>query len=227
MNPLQEYIAFIHERKVNHPHPKEVFCHVHHIWPTSLGGPDEDWNKVRLTPEEHLIAHSMLPDLYVKDDEKMAMLTAYGMMSGKFFGKEVAPEEYGRLMEEYAKRTSQRFKGIPKPLEWRKRMSGEGNGFYGKHHSEETKKILRAQHLGRKNPLCGRDMNGDKNPFYGRHHSEETRRKLHEANIGKHPSDEARARMSAAKTGSVHSEETKRKMSEARKAYWAKRKATA
>jgi len=48
------------------------------------------------------------------------------------------------------------------------RMKGENNHFYGKKHTEETRKKL-----GRK---------GEKNPFFGKHHNEETKRKISEKN---------------------------------------------
>ena len=45
---------------------------------------------------------------------------------------------------------------------------GERNGFYGKHHSEETKQKLREK--------CG--LSGELNGMYGKHHSEESRKKM-------------------------------------------------
>lgn len=54
-------------------------------------------------------------------------------------------------------------------LERSQRYSGEGNPFYGKTHSEETKKILSE---------LAKQRTGEKNPFYGKHHTEETKRKI-------------------------------------------------
>lgn len=50
---------------------------------------------------------------------------------------------------------------------------GEDNPFYGKHHSEETKNIMRENHY---------DAFGENNPFYGKQHSEDTKQKIREAN---------------------------------------------
>ena len=47
---------------------------------------------------------------------------------------------------------------------------GERNGFYGKHHSEETLEKLRAN--------CG--VSGELNGMYGKHHTEESRKKMSE-----------------------------------------------
>lgn len=45
-------------------------------------------------------------------------------------------------------------------------FSGEGNPFYGKHHTEETKKIISEK---RKNKYSGNN-----HPFYGKHHNAES-----------------------------------------------------
>jgi len=69
-----------------------------------------------------------------------------------------------------------------------KRMMGTKNPFYGKHHSEETKRKMSEAHKGKK-------------------HSEETKRKMSEAKMGRIPWNK----------GKSPSEEAKRKMSEAQK----------
>ena len=72
----------------------------------------------------------------------------------------------------------------------RKRMTGKKNPFYGKTHSEKTKKILRE-----------------------RVYSEETRKRIGLAGMGRKHSEETKRKM----TGRRHTEETKRKMSKSRK----------
>lgn len=47
-------------------------------------------------------------------------------------------------------------------------IRGEKNHFYGKHHSDETKKLLAQK--------CA--LYGEKNGFFGKHHSEETKQKI-------------------------------------------------
>lgn len=46
------------------------------------------------------------------------------------------------------------------------KFSGEGNPFYGKHHSEETKQKISEARKG--------IYIGEKHPFYGKHHSKES-----------------------------------------------------
>jgi len=57
--------------------------------------------------------------------------------------------------------------------EYKKKMRGEGNNFYGKHHTKETRKKMSEAHKG------------IKNHFYGKHLSKEIRRRMSEAKKGK------------------------------------------
>ena len=79
------------------------------------------------------------------------------------------------------------------------RYDGENNPFYGKTHSDETKKIIREKN---KIHSANRDIFGEKNPIWGRKLTPEEREKR-KSMLGKH-----------------HSEETKKKMSEARKNWY-------
>lgn len=85
-------------------------------------------------------------------------------------------------------------------------MVGENNPFYGKHHSEETRKMM-SEHNSRY--------------MLGKHHSEETKQKIREKNLGKYVSDETRRKISEhnarARLGVEVSEEIKKKISEAKK----------
>lgn len=111
--------------------------------------------------------------------------------------------------------------------EVRKKISeakkGEKNHFFGKHHSDESK---------RKNSESNKGIQaGEKHPMFGKHHSEETRKKISKANKGKPSpnkgkslSDETKRKMSKAKKGKPShnkgvpmSEEQKKKISESNK----------
>lgn len=87
-------------------------------------------------------------------------------------------------------------------------LVGSLNGFYGKHHTEETKEKIRLKKVGRKM-------------------SEEIKMKIGQAHSGQKRSIEARQNMSRAQRKIIHrlaSEETKRKMSEAGLKAWKRRK---
>lgn len=51
-------------------------------------------------------------------------------------------------------------------------LSGEKAYWYGKHHSEESKKRISDNHA---------DFSGEKHPMFGKHHSEETKKKMSES----------------------------------------------
>lgn len=61
--------------------------------------------------------------------------------------------------------------------------SGENNGFYGKIHTAETKKLMRERKLG--------TINGEQNPFYGKQHSLEVKEFISKTNKGRKHSPEA------------------------------------
>ena len=103
---------------------------------------------------------------------------------------------------------------------------GKNNPFFGKKHSEETKKKIREKALGKLHSKeTKKKMSiskiGEKNSMYGKHfvHSKETRAKLSESHKGKIHTDETRQKMSVALSGENHpmygkkyTEETKTKM---------------
>ena len=81
---------------------------------------------------------------------------------------------------------------------------GENNYFYGKKHSEETKKKLSELAKGRKpseETLLKRSiaMSGENNHFYGKNLSEEHKQKLSEAHKGKVISDTTKQKLSEIK----------------------------
>ncbi len=76
---------------------------------------------------------------------------------------------------------SKALKGKTHSTEWSKKMSkkfsGEGNPFYGKHHSEETKKKISENRKGKKT--------GKEHPMYGKKHSQEDLEKMSQNRQGK------------------------------------------
>lgn len=73
------YSKFILERINRDPNTlKSVKTHDHHIIPLHSKGPDQKWNLIKLTLEEHVQAHLLLYDNY----GKLADLGASQMLSG-------------------------------------------------------------------------------------------------------------------------------------------------
>ena len=97
-------------------------------------------------------------------------------------GMKLSSKQYEKVRLEYSKYKSDD-------------MKCENNSFYGKRHSEETRKRLSEI---RKGTICGKD-----NPMFGKTHSDEAKQKLREANLGpnnpmfgKHLSEEAKRKIS-------------------------------
>ena len=198
MNPLQEYIAIIHTRQQD-PLPKGQYGERHHIVPRACGGCDQKWNLVKLTPEEHFMAHYWLTFIYPIGYEHESMVYGWNCLSKRVKGECISAEEYGRLRRESAKIHSIRMKGRP--------SNNKGKKF-GPHTDEWRRKVSQK--------LKGRPVSAEK------------RERISKALMG-HPSHtqgmkfgprsaEARRKMSEAAKKRRASPETRRKMSEAQKA---------
>lgn len=93
--------------------------------------------------------------------------------------------------------------------------SGEKNGMYGLHHSDETReqmrisgrqKIFTDEHKQNISIACKGELNG----FYGKHHSEEQRQKWSKERSGENNP----------RYGTHHSDATKNQMSTKKSLYW-------
>ena len=97
-------------------------------------------------------------------------------------------------------------------IETRKKMSrnhadvkGKNNPFYGKRHSDESRKKI------------SESKKGKNHPFYGKEFSEEHKKKMSESHKGKKFSEEHKKKMSESHKGKKLSEEHKKKISESHK----------
>lgn len=93
-------------------------------------------------------------------------------------------------------------------------LNGKNNPFYGKRHTEKTKKRLAAMATKRI---------GSANPFFGKKHAEETKKKISEKNKGRKQSKEEREMRKEINTGEnnpfygkSHNKESKLKMKKQR-----------
>lgn len=183
MNYDSIYTSIIQNRKSN---PFIGYTELHHILPKCLfpeynNLKEHSWNGVRLTAREHFICHQILIKLYPNN---YGLIHAAHMMSNS---KRYGSKKYSWLKEKH--------------IEYSKSLTGDKNHFYGKKHSEETKKKLSLLKQGK---LHNR---------YGKKHSEETKQKMKEKRKLQIITDETRKKLSEWK----RTEESKRKMSESHK----------
>lgn len=146
----QEFIDNIIESRGRFNIPEQEYHERHHIVPKSIGGTNDENNLIDLYAQEHFIAHQLLAK---EHPEEPSLIYAWWMMS-RCSGNEdqnryeLTPEEYEDARMAFSKLRSEQ-------------SCGENNHFYGKHHTEETRKTMKENH---------RDVSGENNPMYGNGH---------------------------------------------------------
>lgn len=120
-----------------------TYYETHHIVPRSLGGKDEKSNLIRLTAREHYIAHAFLYKMQFP--KKYHAKMAYAFCTFIYgFKKNKHKESYkfsSKMYEAFKKNLSNFLSEY---------QQGENNGFYGRHHSQETKVKLSTYRKGKK-----------------------------------------------------------------------------
>lgn len=133
----------------------------HHILPRSMGGGNDKENLVRLSAREHYIAHLLLWKSKFPQPYHKKMVFAANAMSNKVSPRKnrnykVNSRIYNSLRTDYSAHMSVE-------------MTGEGNHFYGRTHSEESMKKMLAYHhnpatrIAKSERVKG-DLNPSKNP---------------------------------------------------------------
>ena len=154
-----EFIKEILDERGRFGIPEGEYKERHHITPKCLGGTNDELNLIDLYAREHYIAHKLL----VQDNPGCTKLwyALWNMANLKGSAKkreEITPDEYECLRREFSKK-----------------ISGKNNPNFGRHLSEEQKKVigeLNRQHA--KTNLWR----------WGRVLSEETKRKIAKSRSG-------------------------------------------
>jgi group I intron endonuclease len=135
-------------------------------------------------------------DMQELNEKEIYYIKLYDAVKSKMFYNLASGGNNSEKNDIWEKFSSEKKEKIRENL--RIKNSGEGNPFYGKHHSEKAKKILRIKsyrrNLGINNPFYGKHHSertkkiiaekakirycGENNPFYGKHHTKESKRKI-------------------------------------------------
>lgn len=124
----------------------------HHIIPRCMGGGDEPENLVRLTPEEHFVAHQLLVKMY---PEKRTLVIAVLRMShaeryrnNKVFGwlRRKHSEAIGEVVGDYWRGRKRK----PFSYEHQKKIAASQTGRKRGPHSDEHKRKLSDAHRGKR-----------------------------------------------------------------------------
>jgi hypothetical protein len=119
-----------------------IYVERHHIIPKSLGGINNTENLVFLSSREHFIAHKLLIKM-TEGKFKTKMVHALWRMATGNLSLNSKDYEYARLLNSIAPGPN-KGKVVPKLVRDKISQSSCGikNHFYGKQHSEETKKLI-------------------------------------------------------------------------------------
>jgi hypothetical protein len=136
-------------------------CEVHHVIPRCMGGTDDAINLVKLTPEEHFVAHQLLVKIYPDNDKLIYSLSLMSGVGTRFYSRN--NKLYGWIKRklhntsktpEHRQKISESLKNKPKTKEHKSKISesltGRSAGPLSSNHkqkiSESLKGITRKPH---------------------------------------------------------------------------------
>lgn len=140
----------------------EEYHERHHIVPRCMNGSNDQINLIDLYAREHFIAHKLLAE---ENPNNYKLKYAYWNMC-QCVGNN-AQNKYTPSPEEYEECR----------VFCSNAMRGENHPFFGRHHSDETRK---KQSEAKKGMYIG-----EENPFFGKHHSEKSLAKMKGTHAGK------------------------------------------
>lgn len=157
----------------------EGYSERHHVIPRCLGGTNDSQNLVRLTPEEHFIAHQLLVKIH-PGNHRLVLAVLLASVNGTYTQR--SNKRYGWLRRKHAVAQSALLKGKKKPPFTSEHKAALSAAHKGKH--------LSASH-------CAAQSRGKK----GKPLSLETLAKRPQKGHGKPASAERKAKISAAQKG--------------------------
>lgn len=178
MNYLKIYQSLIERARQR---SIDVYTELHHIIPRCMGGSDEPDNLVRLTPEEHYVAHQLLVRIYPGNPKLVYAATA---MTFSRDGSRSNNKLFGWIRRKMAAAASERERG---KVHSRETVAKRAASNRGKRRSEETKRRISEKAIGRVI-------------------SDEQRKIISQSNKERDVSTETRQRMSHAHKGRVKSQ---------------------
>ncbi len=128
----------------------------HHVVPKCLGGSDDKENLVRLTAEEHYVAHQLLVKIFPWHHG--LLWAAVSMTNGtRLQAARASNKLYGWLRRKFACENGDRSRGRKASIQARARMSAARVGVKRGPHASETKMKMSAASKGRAKSLKHRE----------------------------------------------------------------------
>lgn len=157
----------------------ETYTERHHIIPRCLGGNDGPDNIVRLTAEEHYVAHQLLVKMHPDDHRLLWALSSMTHATKRM--KRSLNKRYGWLRRRFATAMIDRFAGKPLSAEHRAKLSEAAKRRKRRPHSDEAKAKMSAAAKGvKKSPEHVAAMKAAKTGKKFGPRSEEWRRSISE-----------------------------------------------
>ena len=130
------------EKAKNRTLPKDIYKESHHVIPSSLGGTDDNNNKVSLTGREHALCHWLLLKMTAGEAHiKMSYAFQFMNSENKFqqrYHSRIITRAYERNRIEHSKIHSQIMKGKPA---WNKGRKLEGKELEKQRETTRNRKI--------------------------------------------------------------------------------------
>lgn len=173
----------------------------HHIIPKSCGGTNDPCNLVFLTPKEHYVCHRLLPKMVNNRYHREKMVYAlWCLINGNGRSRRYSPN--GRTYQ-YIKEQQSEVRS--------RRMTGSGNHFYGRTHSDELKRRFKENNPARREDVRIKMSDSAKEKYrrgYKNHNaitgwSDETKAKISQSHTGKKIPDDVRLKMSQTRSNKV------------------------
>lgn len=188
--------AAIYDRLIDRARTRVLteYSESHHIIPRCMGGTNKAENRVRLTAEEHFVAHQLLVQMYPENGKIVFALLA---MCRNMQGKRPNNKMFGWMRRRVAVEIGRMKKGVPRPRWIMEKMWSISRGskapperkakmsaaMSGRKHTAEHNAAVSAANMGRKGTMTGRT------------HSAETKAKMRATALGRKHTPETIARL--------------------------------
>lgn len=144
MNYQRHYDQLIARSRNRH---LEGYSERHHVVPRCIGGDDSPENIVRLTPEEHYVAHQLLVKMHPGNHRLVWAASAMAGGSERQSGRQ--NKLYGWLRRKFAETVGDQTRGIKRSDEAKAKMAAAKLGKKRGPFTAEHKAKIAAAHIGR------------------------------------------------------------------------------
>lgn len=196
--------AKIYDRLVARARDRTIdeYTERHHVIPRCMGGTDDASNLVRLTAEEHFMAHKLLVKMHPGN---LKLVFALQAMSMNKDGREATNKLFGMWRRMVSKATGDTLRGIPRPphVAEASRAALKGIPLSQEHidriRATLTGRVKTPEHLA----AIGAANKGRKSPMEGKAHSAETKELMRLAAQGRKHTPETIAKLNAGHAAST------------------------